>query len=1539
MGSTIPLYVFDDCPLSRVTYFVNLCLNQYNPVFFESPMYIDIVFKYFYDELCPRSDGAEGKGDNETDNCNISLCKNEIEGRSFNVANNAKSLESLESKIYMNVNDLNDRCIKNNFNIEINGCSIYNFDNTLLINKSCEEKMRCKGFLKENIVNFTKRFLSISNIYKFIKLWSLLEIEDLKDLVDDFCYELILNDVQREFMEAVFSKIYNNNVNIVCLKSHDKSKLKVNDCSCGASNFIRFCIANDFFDEECSESLIFQIRNLVKILKTDSILEKIELLKLQKFVCKEFYEIIKTNCEIFGISDVLNVWNNFKLKENGESRNEHVRKEVNTNNNIYGNNFIENNYFKKLCDLVKVCGKNVNDDLIIREIFNFTEKQIVTDEWCYYFIEKHFIDTFDDFYINLKLFDRKNFDYQFSKFECMLLDKILQEYNEDLIIRLYGKDFSLEDELKNISLVRNMNKSISSNESVIKQEMKTLIGKNVNDKTVKSVSKMQKNKFEKNKIKDSKNQCEILSQRCLLLFFIKFYDIFFLSLKNPNYKNQLSNEFKKETLQKTQINFKCLIKHYRFPESISTLIFTDVEYVTVQVLKNIGHGMFEMYFMTHRNDNLKAFLFVLLYLVRNGVVVGDFYSYILVDLAQKYFKTKYKKDESVDNHNDKNRSENIIDKTSSNQKLERIDSKCITKNYKPYDDKNITKIKFNESEIKFSENTETIDEIIIKNILIELLMEIIPNHDFLLENLQYADPYLLEYISINDFIDKFESLNDAISFLLHKKDVCKNIWENKLTSNLFHTYFSYKVTKNNLKDVEDQKITDENDSLFLCKNEKGRFIYMKYLNCYFIQDLTNIVIRKYLHENNCNESIKSDCNIEYKKFTSCLDDQMINLYKQNERVYYPYIDFTMYIAKVINVYTQKNTILSIKKTETISKYCIDTKESFLLSLLFENKDFKNIISTFYHTKSLQYKYYLPKFYQVYLKRNKIDLHDILNRKYKKLEFFHILNVLVACFDNLSSGLVVTVLDFLKDLTGDNIFYAFLCVLYWFDVFKQEMSLFYYDMVNKICINNEKDKNTNNEIKTHNSINNSNVLHVPHDIVFICCLIDTVYNLKSGFINDDAKVIGTLIKKIKNDEEVDLSLIDYDLIEKYDELIYLFAAEENIDIFKKDATDMTRNSSTVLSINNKGNIEEQNNKIYNIFEAVRIMCKPKITKFADKNGIYSFLIDQIKKDPIFYLQVLIKLDKIPSNEITILETLLNMILSNKEKNVECNNSKITNAKISDKSENISINNFTRTKKLYDNKKEHKNNLDSGIIDEDNKNIIIDKNQSEEILDLIINLLEKHNNFDNYNNLLEKISKSPKIKHSALLLEKFTRRKIFDLLNNPNYWSFFIFESLYKIHSTSFFEILPEYLGTTKKVPKNILYNIVELLSILQEINIKNKIEDKYLCGLYFHALCSTITYDLKFLSNFIHKIKFLKYYDFEYDWCLLKQKDIVSELASEYLASNLPVYLYILSKIAGDDGYFFPLFLYNYKNIQYLLKIQEFSKHRNLVSNAIEFYKD
>lgn len=221
------------------------------------------------------------------------------------------------------------------------------------------------SFIMSHIVEYTRINLSKETLFGFIALWSLMPT----DLVGRYFEGISVGEIERQLIEKV------------CVPD---------------PLYVRFYISNDLFPPFCVFDPLYQVYQVVRFLKSEDILEKMEI--LSRGIHMAFKAIVMCNLEIYDIKpEIRFISKNIKFGKIDLTKD---------NISLIYSRYELSNY----------------DNLDIRKIHYFFRTKEVSEKWHRYFIADTTVDSYDDHLILFKLFNIRNYDCIFDKNDCMLIE-------------------------------------------------------------------------------------------------------------------------------------------------------------------------------------------------------------------------------------------------------------------------------------------------------------------------------------------------------------------------------------------------------------------------------------------------------------------------------------------------------------------------------------------------------------------------------------------------------------------------------------------------------------------------------------------------------------------------------------------------------------------------------------------------------------------------------------------------------------------------------------------------------------------------------------------------------------------------------------------------------------------------------------------------------------------------------------------------------------------------------------------------------------
>ncbi|KAM0688213.1 hypothetical protein COBT_000534 [Conglomerata obtusa] len=303
------------------------------------------------------------------------------------------------------------------------------------------KKLGKNHFLETNIVLFTKRFLSFENIENFVILWNLFDTEKQK-LFNDYISFLKITNLEKTFVEKIYE---------------------------GIDEFLNidFYISNEIFGEKFYYHPKYQLKIVVKLLKSNDIEEKRKLLEFPIYFC--FEKIIKCNLSIFDIQEEIKIISYEQILDKIDFYNEKIAKDK----QIYIPTKFINEY--DFINNIKFIYSEF-DNLEIRKILYFLKNNSVNEEWHNYFLEPQTLKNYDQHFILKQLFGKINYDISFSKMELIIIEaemkKLLNNTTKTLYLYFLSaknpsfKNF-LKTEVEKLINLRNFDHNFFTNELAI----------------------------------------------------------------------------------------------------------------------------------------------------------------------------------------------------------------------------------------------------------------------------------------------------------------------------------------------------------------------------------------------------------------------------------------------------------------------------------------------------------------------------------------------------------------------------------------------------------------------------------------------------------------------------------------------------------------------------------------------------------------------------------------------------------------------------------------------------------------------------------------------------------------------------------------------------------------------------------------------------------------------------------------------------------------------------------------------------------------
>lgn len=125
-----------------------------------------------------------------------------------------------------------------------------------------------------------------------------------------------------------------------------------------------------------------------------------------------------------------------------------------------------------------------------------------------------------------------------------------------------------------------------------------------------------------------------------------------------------------------------------------------------------------------------------------------------------------------------------------------------------------------------------------------------------------------------------------------------------------------------------------------------------------------------------------------------------------------------------------NLMTRICKTIRLEKSDVINHDSFILSLLFDNKLISSLINTFYLSKDIEIKFYMPKFWNIYFMRNKIEnIESFVQNSKTQINIMHIICILTSLFNEGNKDFCFKYIRSIKNMSQEIVFFKFLFVFY------------------------------------------------------------------------------------------------------------------------------------------------------------------------------------------------------------------------------------------------------------------------------------------------------------------------------------------------------------------------------------------------------------------------------------------------------------------------------------------------------------------------------
>ncbi|TBU04639.1 hypothetical protein CWI37_0107p0010 [Hamiltosporidium tvaerminnensis] len=242
---------------------------------------------------------------------------------------------------------------------------------------------------------------------------------------------------------------------------------------------------------------------------------------------------------------------------------------------------------------------------------------------------------------------------------------------------------------------------------------------------------------------------------------------------------------------------------------------------------------------------------------------------------------------------------------------------------------------------------------------------------------------------LNVYLSEIE--NEELDFSLFEKEILDEFNRNKDKMKCKELYFEY----------------------FTYFNEK----YLKLIDKNFI--FINPIILK---------RINYETLVSFYGNLGSIFDKLI----ENREHFKNYDEYPEIIAYFVEKDEDTLKVPSKKEKVDLKKENVSCKESYINDLLFELKPLEKMLSTFYLPKDLKTKLYFPRFWSVYLRKNRIESLDSLFRKKRGISsIIHLISVSTALFiqDSTSHDTIINYISSIKARSDDLSFYILLFLLY------------------------------------------------------------------------------------------------------------------------------------------------------------------------------------------------------------------------------------------------------------------------------------------------------------------------------------------------------------------------------------------------------------------------------------------------------------------------------------------------------------------------------